>query len=150
MEHLLENPNPKYYMGAGDKAYIASDNAHGGKTWAGEIERTVELDGQHHYVIKYLSPEEPGVEMTVRVPICHVFTDLKSLYAVRGSDWSVQDAMVKNACRTVKGLVAFLLSRAALPENERRVILDIVEDAELPDMELYKTDEERSVDKCRN
>lgn len=154
MDHLLENPSPKYCLSKGEKAYIASDNAHGGRTWSGEIERDTQIDGRHHYVFKYLSPEEPGIEMTVRVPVCHVFTDLESLHTARGSDWSVQDAMVRKACSTVKGLVAFLLSRAELQENERRVILDIIEDAEIPDTELYHgeedTDKEGGGSTCRS
>lgn len=154
MNHLLENPSPKYCLSKGEKAYIASDNAHGGRTWPGEIERTTQIDGRWHYVFKYLSPEEPGIEMTVRVQACNVFTDLESLHDARGSDWSVQDAMVRKACGTVKGLVAFLLSRAELPENERRVVLDIIEDAELPDNTLCKTDDNDKEDgddkECRS
>lgn len=154
MEHLLENPSPKYYLGAGEKAYIASDNAHGGKTLHGKIVRATEINGQYHYVVKYLSPEEPGMEMTVRVPVCNVFTDMESLAVARGSDWSVQDAMVRQSCRTAKGLVAFLLSRAVLTENERRAVMGIVENAEIPDTELYHgeedTDKEGDCDTCRS
>lgn len=121
MERLLKNPSPKYYLGAGEKAYAATDNAHGGEIFCGTV---VGAAGESGYRFRYLSPDNPGVVLEQPLPAENLFPDMASVETTRKNDRSVQDRAVRNACSTPEKLVAFLLGRAGLPEGELEIVVE--------------------------
>lgn len=124
MERLLVNPEPMYWSDRGDKCYAAVDNAHGGETYEGYIDGKRTIDGKDGYVFKYMSQDAPGMELSADVPAENLFKSLEAVEKARRLDRSVQEEAVKRACATPQKLIAFLLSRAGLPEGERAMVLE--------------------------
>ena len=124
MERLLKNPEPLYWMDRGDKCYAAVDNLHGGETYEGRIGGKRTVDGKDGYEFKYMSHDAPGIELTQDVAAENLFKSLDDVEKARKLDRSIQEDAVRKACSTPQKLVAFLLSRAGLPEGERRVVME--------------------------
>lgn len=124
MERLLKNPKPLYWMDRGDRCYAAVDNLHGGETYEGYVDGKRDVDGKDGYVFKYMSHDAPGIELTQDIAAENLFKSLDDVEAARRLDRSVQEDAVRRACATPQKLVAFLLSRAGLPEGERRMVLE--------------------------
>lgn len=124
MERLLTNPDPAYWMDRGDKCYAAVDNLHGGGTYEGYVDGKCTVDGKDGYCFKYMSQDAPGIELTQDIAAENLFKTLEDVEKARRADRSVQEDAVRKACATPQKLVAFLLSRAGLPEGERRMVLE--------------------------
>lgn len=124
MERLLKNPEPMYWMNRGDKCYAAVDNLHGGETYEGCIDGKRTVGGKDGYEFKYMSHDVPGIELTQDVAAENLFKSLDDVEKARRADRSVQEDAVRKACATPQKLVAFLLSRAGLPEGERAVVVE--------------------------
>lgn len=123
MERLLKNPEPLYWMDRGDECYAAVDNAHGGETFAGYVDGKRTVDGKDGYAFKYMSQDAPGIELSQDIAAENLFKTLDDVEKARRADRSVQEEAVRKACATPRKLVAFLLSRAGLPEGERAVVV---------------------------
>ncbi len=131
-QHFLANPSPKYYMGNGEQAYAAMDNAHGGHVYCGKIVgRTMDVNDRAGYRFRYMSPVDPGVEREVTLTAADLFPDLTSIENARKNDRSVQDMAIRSACDTTKKLVAFLIGRANLQENELAIIQEQIQNLNL-------------------
>lgn len=124
MERLLKNPEPMYWANRGDKCYAAVDNLHGGETYEGYIDGKRTVDGKDGYVFKYMSQDTPGIELSQDIAAENLFKSLEAVEKARRLDRSVQEDAVRKACATPQKLVAFLVSRAGLPEGERRMVLE--------------------------
>lgn len=123
---LLRNPSPKYWLGSGETAYAATDNAHGGQVFRGVITGTADAGGKSGYRFEYLSPDAPGMILTETLPAENLFQDMASVESARNRDRSVQAQAIRNACSTPAKLAAFLLGRAGLPEGELAIVLEQV------------------------
>ncbi len=124
MERLLKNPEPAYWMDRNDKCYAAVDNLHGGETYEGYVDGKRTVDGKDGYKFKYMSQDAPGIDPAQDVAAENLFKTLEDVEAARRLDRSVQEDAVRKACATPQKLVAFLLSRAGLPEGERRMVME--------------------------
>lgn len=124
MERLLTNPDPAYWMDRGDRCYAAVDNLHGGETYEGYVDGKRDINGKDGYVFKYMSQDAPGIELAQDVPAENLFKTLEDVEKARRADRSVQEDAVRKACATPQKLVAFLISRAGLPEGERKMVLE--------------------------
>lgn len=123
---LLENPSPKYWLGADEDAYAAMDGANGGRVFRGTVIGKTDIGGKSGYRFRYLSPDEPGLALTEDVPAENLFPDLASVESARRSDRSVQLKAVRDACSTPAKLAAFLLGRAGLPGDELEAVMEQV------------------------
>lgn len=124
MERLLTNPDPAYWMDRGDRCYAAVDNLHGGETYEGYVDGKRDINGKDGYVFKYMSQDAPGIELAQDVPAENLFKTLEDVEKARRADRSVQEDAIRKACATPQKLVAFLISRAGLPEGERKMVLE--------------------------
>lgn len=133
-QHFLSNPSPKYYMGNGEHAYAAMDNAHGGHVYCGKIVGRAMADNDRAgYRFRYMSPIDPGVELEVTLTAADLFPDMTSIENARKNDRSVQDMAIRSACATKKKLVAFLVGRANLQENELAIVQEQIQNLNLSD-----------------
>lgn len=124
MENLLVNPSPKYYLDMGQTCYAAVDNAHGGNTYRGYVAGKRSVNGKSGYEFQYMSQDSAGEYLSENVAAENLFTNLKDVEEARRTDRSMQELAVRTTCSTPEKLIAFLLSCAGLPENERDIVLE--------------------------